>query len=161
MRASYERAEHGRAVHAPWPPRCRRLPPRSRRWRRPSSAAAQHRDPLSAVGAVALGVQGRADEASALLDQGEYAQASSTAAEVVHRSDQALLVGLALPVLLLLLLAGAAFWWRGTVSPARRGRTGPSRCRPLATALRSNRCRPLTRRDGSDDLRRWRTGAGR
>ena len=75
-------------------------------------AASQDRDPVSAVGALALGVRGHADEASALLDQGDYAQATSVAGEVSSRSDRALLVGLALPVLLLLLLAGAVLWWR-------------------------------------------------
>jgi uncharacterized iron-regulated membrane protein len=75
-------------------------------------AAVQDRDPISAIGAVALGVQGHADEASALLDRGEYAQATAVAGEVSSRSDRALLVGLALPVLLLLLLAGVVLWWR-------------------------------------------------
>ncbi len=92
-------------------------------------AAAQHRDPLSAVGAVALGVQGRADEASAQLDQGEYAQASSTAAEVVQP------VG-----------PGAAGRPRaaGAAPPAaRRGRllVAPAPVRPgLADVHRANRC---------------------
>jgi hypothetical protein len=86
-------------------------------------AATQDRDPLSAVGALALGVRGRADEASALLDRGEYGRATSVAAEVSSRSDRALLVGLALPVLLLLLLAGATFWWRRHRAARARRRT--------------------------------------
>jgi Flp pilus assembly protein TadB len=86
-------------------------------------AAAVDRDPLSAVGAAALGVQGRADEASALLDLGEYGRATSVAAEVASRSDRALLVGLALPVLLLVLLAGAVIWWRRRRAARARRRT--------------------------------------
>ncbi len=86
-------------------------------------AAAQDRDPLSTVGAAVLGVQGRADEASALLDQGEYAKATSVAGEVSSRSDRALLVGLALPVLLLLLVGGAALWWRRHHAVRARRRT--------------------------------------
>ncbi len=86
-------------------------------------AAAQGRDPLSAVGAAVLGVQGQAEEATALLDRGEYAQATSAAGQVSSRSDRALVVGLALPVLLLLLLAGAAFWWRRRRAARARRRT--------------------------------------
>ena len=86
-------------------------------------AAAQDRDPLSAVGAAVLGVQGQADEATTLLDQGEYVRATSAAGEVSSRSDRALLVGLALLVLLLLLVAGVALWWRRHRAARARRRT--------------------------------------
>lgn len=75
-------------------------------------AAAQDRDPPSAVGAAALGLQGRADEATELLDQGEYDRATRVAGEVGSRSDRALLVGLAISLLLLVVLAAAVWWWR-------------------------------------------------
>ncbi len=97
--------------------------------------AAQDRDPLSAVGAVALGVQARADEATALLDQGEYARATSAAGEVAGRADRALLVGLALPLLLLLLMAGAAFWWGR--HRARRARRRAEQHGPVAAPARA------------------------
>ncbi|MFL6152807.1 MAG: hypothetical protein ACJ72B_10550 [Ornithinibacter sp.] len=85
--------------------------------------AARDRDPLSAVGATVLDVEGRADRARSLLDQGEYARATTAAGEVTSRSDRALLVGLALPVMLLLLLAGAVVWWRRRRAARARRRT--------------------------------------
>ena len=85
-------------------------------------AAAQDRDPVSALGAALLGVRDKAADASALLDEGDYAAATSEADEVTSRSDQALLVGLALPVLLLLLLAGAALWARRVMAATGRHR---------------------------------------
>ena len=92
--------------------------------------AAQHdRDPVSALGATLLGVDGRADEAATLLDQGQYAQASAAADDVTSRVDRALLVGLALPVLLLLLLAGGLLW-------GRRLRVGRARRRAEQQAAR-------------------------
>ena len=103
-------------------------------------AAAQHRDPLSAVGAVALGVQGRADEASALLDQGEYAQASSTAAEVVQP------VG-----------PGAAGRPRAAGAAPPAARRGRLLVAPAPVGPGSPTYRPGIRRNGAD---RWRTGAG-
>jgi uncharacterized iron-regulated membrane protein len=45
------------------------------------------------------------------------------AKEVTNRSDRALLVGLALPVLVLLLLAGAVLWWRRHRAVRARRRT--------------------------------------
>ena len=76
-------------------------------------AAEQDRNPVSALGATVLGVQDRADEAVALLDDGDVAAATTAADDVTSRADKALLVGLALPVLLLLLLLAVVLVVRG------------------------------------------------
>ncbi|HET7821150.1 MAG TPA: hypothetical protein VFL10_06455 [Ornithinibacter sp.] len=75
-------------------------------------AAGRDRDPVSALGATLLGVDDRAAEASALLDDGQYAAATTAADDATSRSDKALPVGLALPILLLLLVAGLVLWVR-------------------------------------------------
>ena len=85
-------------------------------------AAGQDRDPVSALGATLLGVDDRAAEASALLDDGQYAAATTVADDATSRSEKALLVGLALPMLLVLLVAGLVLWVRRSM--ARRGRHG-------------------------------------
>ena len=85
-------------------------------------AAEQDRNPVSALGATLLGVRDRAADASALLDEGDYAAATSAADDVTNRSDKALLVGLVLPVLLLLLIAGAVLWGRRFVAASGRHR---------------------------------------
>ena len=87
-------------------------------------AAGQDRDPVSALGATVLGVDDRAAEASALLDDGEYAAATTVADDATSRSDKALLVGLALPVLLLLLVAGLALVGVRRLRRPGRGRAG-------------------------------------
>ena len=76
-------------------------------------AAGQDRDPVSALGATVLGVPDRADEAVALLDDGDVVAATTAAYDVTNRADKALLVGLALPVLLLLLLLAVLLVVRG------------------------------------------------
>ena len=125
-------------------------------------AAAQDRDPVSALGAALLGVADRAAEASALLDDGEYAAATTAADEVTSRSDKALLVGLALPVLLLLLVAGAVLWV-APVTGRRAGATGPQReaapRRPAAARRRDRRPVPLPTPAGPWPARR-RAGHG-
>ncbi|HYJ27870.1 MAG TPA: hypothetical protein VEW73_09175, partial [Nocardioides sp.] len=85
-------------------------------------AAGQDRDPVRALGATLLGVADRAADATSLLDEGDYAAATTAAGDVTSRSDKALLVGLALPVLLLLLVAGAVFWGRRVRAAAARRR---------------------------------------
>jgi hypothetical protein len=85
-------------------------------------AAGQDRNPVSALGATLLGVDDRAVEASALLDDGQYAAATTVADDATSRSEKALLVGLALPILLVLLVAGLVLWVRRSM--ARRGRHG-------------------------------------
>jgi hypothetical protein len=85
-------------------------------------ASAQDRDPLSALGATLLGVDDRAATAGALLDEGKYAEATSAADDATGRSGKAMLVGLALPLLILLLVAGAALWSRAFVRARARQR---------------------------------------
>ena len=85
-------------------------------------ASAQDRDPLSALGATLLGVDDRAATAGALLDEGKYAEATSAADDATSRSGNAMLVGLALPLLILLLVAGAALWSRAFVRARARQR---------------------------------------
>ena len=89
--------------------------------------AAADRDPLSALGAALLGVGRRADQASVLLDEGRWADATSAAADVQSRSERAMLAGLALPVLLLLLLVGAVLLGRRS-----RRRRAERRAAPVA-----------------------------
>ena len=78
---------------------------------------------MSTLGAAVLGVSDRADEASALLEDGEYAAATTVADDATSRSDKALLVGLALPVLLILLVAGLVLWVRRSLAGRGRHRT--------------------------------------
>jgi hypothetical protein len=85
-------------------------------------ASVQDRDPVSSLGATLLGVSDRAAQASALLDDGDYAAATTAAGDVSSRSDKALLVGLVLPVLLLLLVAGAVLWVRRFLAARERQR---------------------------------------
>jgi hypothetical protein len=73
-------------------------------------AAEQDRDPFSALGATLLGVDDRAITATALVDDGDYAGATAVADDATSRSGKALLVGLTMPLVLLLLLAGTALW---------------------------------------------------
>ena len=104
---------------------------------------------MSALGATLLGVDDRAPTPSALLDEGEYAAATQAADEVTSRSDKALLVGLALPLFLLLLIAGAALWARRVV----RARTPPGRAD--ATQARLAAAHPV-----AEPVRRTRRGSG-
>ena len=76
-------------------------------------AAQQERDPVSALGATVLSVQDRADEAAAALVDGDVAAATTAAEDATSRADKALLVGLALPVLLLLVLLTVGLVVRG------------------------------------------------
>ncbi len=76
-------------------------------------AAAQERDPVSALGATLLGVQERSDRAVALLGDGDVAAARAAAEDATSRADKATLAGLALPVILLLLLLAAVLVVRG------------------------------------------------
>ena len=121
VRASYERAEQDEqysALAASLPKAAKAVTAVGAA----AEAAAQDRDPVSALGAALLGVRDKAADASALVDEGDYAAATSEAEEVTSRSDQALLVGLALPVLLLLILAGAALWARRVMAATGRQR---------------------------------------
>jgi hypothetical protein len=84
--------------------------------------ATRDRDPVSALGATLLGVDKGAVDAAVLLDEGRYAEAARSAQDVLGRSDRALLVGLVLPVLLLLLLAGAVLGTRRALADRARHR---------------------------------------
>jgi hypothetical protein len=111
VRASYERAEQDEqytALAASLPKAAAAVTAVGASQR----SAGQDRDPVSALGATLLGVADRAADATALLDEGDYAAATTAAGDVTSRADKAMLVGLALPVLLLLLVAGALFWVR-------------------------------------------------
>ena len=87
---------------------------------RAEDVADQDRDPVSALGAGILGVEGRADEAVALLDDGELDAATAAATAATSRADKALVVGAALPIVAILLLVGGLLLVRGV--RARRAR---------------------------------------
>ena len=112
-------------------------------------ASAKDRDPLSALGATLLGVDDRASTAVALLDEGKYAEATQAADEATSRSDKAMLVGLALPLLLLLLVAGAALWSRAFVRARARQRADDeaAAARPCWPWLRSGAAAPGIRQE--------------
>ena len=97
-------------------------------------AAGQDRDPVSALGATLLGVPDRAAAAAALLDDGSYAAATTAADDVTSRADKALLVGLVLPVLLLLLVAGVVLWVRRFLAARSRHRAEQEAIADLVTA---------------------------
>ena len=97
-------------------------------------AAEADRDPVSALGAVLLGVEDRADEAAGLLDDGQVDAATAAAQEATSRADKALLVGLALPVLILLLLAGVWLWVRAAARARDRRRAAAEEQRHSALA---------------------------
>jgi hypothetical protein len=80
---------------------------------RAEDVADQDRDPVSALGAGILGVEGRADEAAALLDDGELDAATAAATAATSRADKALVVGAALPLVAILLLVGGLLLVRG------------------------------------------------
>ena len=84
--------------------------------------AGQDRNPVSGLGATLLGVSDWAAEASALLEDGEYTAASTVADDATSRSDQALLVGLALLVLLVGLVVGLVLWVRWSMTRRERHR---------------------------------------
>ena len=148
VRESYEKAEHDEqytALAASLPAAAAAVTAVGAAER----ASAQDRDPLSALGATLLGVDDRAADRGALLDEGQYAEATQAAADATSRSDKAMLVGLALPLLLLLLVAGAALWGRAFVRASARQRADdeatlaalaapPPRCsgRPAAPGIR-------------------------
>ncbi|HET9021880.1 MAG TPA: hypothetical protein VFN34_08340 [Ornithinibacter sp.] len=80
---------------------------------RAEDVADQDRDPVSALGAGILGVEGRADEAAALLDDGELDAATAAATAATSRADKALVVGAALPLVAIVLLVGGLLLVRG------------------------------------------------
>jgi len=98
-------------------------------------AAASTSNPLSALGATVLGVEGNASRATALLDEGRYPEATSAAKDATRGADRALLVGLAM-VGALLLLAAAVFWWvrRFRATQARHRAEQQATLAALATA---------------------------
>jgi hypothetical protein len=119
VRAGYERAEHDEQYAA----LASTLPEAATAVTAVGAAgqaAGRGRDPVSALGATLLGVRGRAAQASALLDDGQYVAATTTAQDATSRSDKALLAGLALLALVVLLVAGLVLWVRRSL--ARRGR---------------------------------------
>lgn len=97
-------------------------------------AAAEDRDPLSGLGASVLGVQDRAGEAVALLEDGQYVEATAAADDATSRSEKALLVGLALPVLVLLLVLGVVWWVRRFLAASARRRAAEQAEREAALA---------------------------
>jgi hypothetical protein len=99
---------------------------------RAEDVAQEDRDPVSAFGAGLLGVEARADEAAALLDEGELDAATATAREATGRADQALLVGAALPLVALLLLVGGLFLVRTVRTSRARRRTAEAAQREAA-----------------------------
>jgi hypothetical protein len=109
--------------------------------------ARQDRDPVSALGATLLGVDQGAADAAALLDEGRSAEATRSAQDVTGRSDRALLVGLVLPVLLLLLLAGAVLGTRRALADRARHRAEREPVLPDRSGVAGE---PVT---ASDDLR--------
>ena len=86
-------------------------------------AAAQDRDPVTALGATVLEVEDHASRAAVLLDDGSYDEARSVAEQATGRADNALLVGLGIVLLVVLVLAGTGWLvWRSVTASERRRR---------------------------------------
>ena len=100
-------------------------------------AADRDRDPVSALGATLLGVDGRAGEAVASLDDGDLAAATSEAQDAMSRADKALLVGLAVPLMALLLLVALGWWVRSFLRARERRRAAEEDARRAALAALS------------------------
>ncbi len=86
---------------------------------RAERAASADRDPLSELGAALLGVDARTVEAVGLLGQGRLDEAASTARDASGRAERALLVGVALPFVLFLVLAGGLLLTRRVLTGRR------------------------------------------
>ena len=112
-------------------------------------AADRDRDPVSALGATLLGVDGRAGEAVASLDDGDLAAATSEAQDATSRADKALLVGLAVPLVALLLLVALGWWVRSFLRARERRQTAEEDTRRAALAA-------LSLTGGSEPARRGR-----
>ena len=87
---------------------------------RARAVAAQDRGPLSELGASILGVDDRAADALALLEEGRLDAASDAASDATGRADRAVLVGLALPVVALLVLVVGLLAGRRVAARRRR-----------------------------------------
>ena len=113
--------------------------------------ASQDRDPVSDLGATVLGVQDHADEAAALLDAGDLGAAVAAAGTASSRADQSLLVGLALPLLILLGLVGALFVTRQVVR-TRAARRAAAEAERHLTPAGSSAGNPVARDPGGVTL---------
>ena len=100
-------------------------------------AAGRDRDPVSALGATLLGVDGQAGEAVASLDDGDLAAAMRAAQDATSRADKALLVGLAVPLVALLLLVALGWWVRSFLRVRERRQAAEEDARRAALAALS------------------------
>ena len=101
---------------------------------RAQALAASQRDPVSGLGAAILGVDDRAQEALDAFEEGRLDAASEAAQDATGRADQALLVGLGVPLVLVLLIVGGilAVLWAGGRRTRRRAALSEEREAALA-----------------------------
>ena len=92
---------------------------------------------MSALGATLLGVDGQAGEAVASLDDGDLAAAMRAAQDATSRADKALLVGLAVPLVALLLLVALGWWVRSFLRVRERRQAAEEDARRAALAALS------------------------
>ena len=120
VRESYERAEQDEqyaALAVSLPKAAAAVPPVALAER----AAAQDRDPVSTLGATVLGVEDSATEAAVLLEDGRFDEARAAAEQASSRAGLALVVGLALLLGGVLVLAATGWLaWRAVSASARR-----------------------------------------